>query len=156
MFICPRKGCRLAAMPPTQAHDPDMSEDMKTCPKCSMCFWVPSAQLSFVAPISTTHLNAICAASPVPLARLWLNAIDYADLRKFCRDFLDIESDIACLKKGLQASFQYQGGTVSIWTRRNVEPGFLYAVNIHEPDPGVTDPSWKPERKHLVAVVTRV
>jgi hypothetical protein len=51
-----------------------------------------------------------------------MNAVDYADIRKFGRDILDIESQATLLKTGLQAVLW----GAQIITSRLVPSGFAY------------------------------
>ena len=60
-----------------------------------------------VAPISGAVLADAFAnieANDLKVARIFMNARDYADLRKFGRDILDIESQANLLKTGIQAT----------------------------------------------------
>jgi hypothetical protein len=56
------------------------------------------------------------------VARVFMNARDYADIRKFDRDILDIESQAALLKTGLQATLW----GAQLITSRMVDPGTIY------------------------------
>jgi len=59
-----------------------------------------------VAPISGAVLAdafALIERHDLRVARVYMNARDYADLRKFGRDILDIESQATLLKTGLQS-----------------------------------------------------
>jgi len=59
-----------------------------------------------VAPISAAVLSdafGLIERHDLHVARVYMNARDYADLRKFGRDVLDIESQAHLLKTGLQA-----------------------------------------------------
>lgn len=59
-----------------------------------------------VAPISGAVLAdafALIERHDLRVARVYMNARDYADVRKFGRDILDIESQATLLKTGLQA-----------------------------------------------------
>jgi len=60
-----------------------------------------------VAPISASALADAFAEielHDLRVARVYMNARDYADIRKFGRDVLDIESQATLLKTGLQAT----------------------------------------------------
>jgi hypothetical protein len=60
-----------------------------------------------VAPISGAVLAdafALIERHDLRVARVYMNARDYADIRKFGRDILDIESQATLLKTGLQAT----------------------------------------------------
>lgn len=62
---------------------------------------------SVVAPISGSVLAdayALIERHDLRVARVFMNARDYADLRKFGRDILDIESQAALLKTGLMGT----------------------------------------------------
>ena len=59
-----------------------------------------------VAPVSAAVLAdafALIERHDLRVARVYMNARDYADVRKFGRDILDIESQATLLKTGLQA-----------------------------------------------------
>ncbi len=56
------------------------------------------------------------------VARVFMNARDFADLRKWGRDILDIETQATLLKTGLMA--QLHGAQIMI--SRIVEPGYIY------------------------------
>ena len=62
--------------------------------------------LPVVAPISGAVLAdafALIERHDLRVARVYMNARDYSDIRKFGRDILDIESQATLLKTGLQA-----------------------------------------------------
>lgn len=66
-----------------------------------------SQNQSVVAPISGAVLAdafALIERHDLRVARVFMNARDYADLRKFGRDILDIESQAALLKTGLMGT----------------------------------------------------
>jgi len=66
-----------------------------------------SQNQSVVAPISGSVLAdafALIERHDLRVARVFMNARDYADLRKFGRDILDIESQAALLKTGLMGT----------------------------------------------------
>jgi len=78
-----------------------------------------------VAPISPAILADAFAEierHDLRVARIYMNAVDYADVRKFGRDILDIESQAILLKTGLQASLW----GAQIITSRLVPTGFVY------------------------------
>lgn len=81
--------------------------------------------LAVVAPISPSVLADAFAEverHDLRVARIYMNATDYADIRKFGRDILDIESQAALLKTGLQANLW----GAQIITSRLVPAGFVY------------------------------
>lgn len=83
--------------------------------------------LSVVAPISPSILADAFAEierHDLRVARIFMNATDYADVRKFGRDILDIESQALLLKTGLQATLW----GAQIITSRLVPAGFVYLV----------------------------
>lgn len=66
-----------------------------------------SQNQSVVAPVSGAVLAdafALIERHDLRVARVFMNARDYADLRKFGRDILDIESQAALLKTGLMGT----------------------------------------------------
>src|SRR5512142_1447885 len=68
---------------------------------------VVNADIAVVAPISPSVLADAFAEverHDLRVARIYMNAVDYADIRKFGRDILDIESQATLLKTGLQAT----------------------------------------------------
>lgn len=78
-----------------------------------------------VAPISGAVLAdafALIERHDLRVARVYMNARDYADIRKFGRDILDIESQATLLKTGLQATLW----GAQIVTSRLVPVGTVY------------------------------
>jgi hypothetical protein len=71
-----------------------------------------------IPPARRTDINVVAPISPsviadafaeverhdLRVARIYMSATDYADIRKFGRDILDIESQAVLLKTGLQAT----------------------------------------------------
>lgn len=81
--------------------------------------------IAVVAPISPSVLADAFAEverHDLRVARVYLNAVDYADIRKFGRDILDIESQATLLKTGLQATLW----GAQIITSKLVPAGFVY------------------------------
>jgi len=81
--------------------------------------------IAVVAPISPAVLADAFAEverHDLRVARIYMNAVDYADIRKFGRDILDIESQATLLKTGLQATLW----GAQIITSRLVPAGFVY------------------------------
>lgn len=84
-----------------------------------------NADIPVVAPISGAVLAdafSLIERHDLRVARIYMNARDYADLRKFGRDILDIESQAALLKTGLMATLW--GATII--TSRLVPVGTVY------------------------------
>ena len=78
-----------------------------------------------VAPISGAVLAdafALIERHDLRVARVFMNARDYADLRKFGRDILDIETQAALLKTGLMANLW----GAQVITSRLVPVGTVY------------------------------
>lgn len=78
-----------------------------------------------VAPISSAVLAdafALIERHDLRVARIYMNARDYSDIRKFGRDILDIESQATLLKTGLQATLW----GAQIITSRIVPAGTVY------------------------------
>jgi hypothetical protein len=78
-----------------------------------------------VAPISGAVLAdafSLIERHDLRVARVYMNARDYADIRKFGRDILDIESQATLLKTGLQATLW----GAQIITSRLVPVGTVY------------------------------
>lgn len=78
-----------------------------------------------VAPISGAVLAdafALIERHDLRVARVYMNARDYADVRKFGRDILDIESQAVLLKTGLQATLW----GAQVITSRIVPAGTVY------------------------------
>lgn len=78
-----------------------------------------------VAPISGAVLAdafALIERHDLRVARVYMNARDYADIRKFGRDILDIESQATLLKTGLQATLW----GAQVITSRIVPAGTVY------------------------------
>jgi len=81
--------------------------------------------VNVVAPLSPSVLADAFAEierHDLRVARIFMNATDYADIRKFGRDILDIESQANLLKTGLQATLW----GAQIITSRLVPVGFTY------------------------------
>lgn len=81
--------------------------------------------VAVVAPISPSVLADAFAEierHDLRVARIFLNPTDYADVRKFGRDILDIESQAMLLNTGLQATLW----GAQIITSRLVPTGFVY------------------------------
>ncbi len=84
-----------------------------------------------VAPISSAVLADAFGRierHDIRVARIYMNAVDYTDIRKFGRDILDIESQAELLKTGLQA---YLWGA-QIITSRLVPAGTVYVCGEPE------------------------
>lgn len=84
-----------------------------------------NADIPVVAPISGAVLAdafALIERHDLRVARVYMNARDYADLRKFGRDILDIESQATLLKTGLMATLW----GAQIITSRLVPVGTVY------------------------------
>ena len=80
-----------------------------------------------VAPISSAVLAdafALIERHDLRVARIYMNARDYSDVRKFGRDILDIESQATLLKTGLMATLW--GATII--TSRLVPVGTVYVA----------------------------
>jgi len=81
--------------------------------------------INVVAPVSPSVLADAFAEierHDLRVARIYMNAVDYADIRKWGRDILDIESQAVLLKTGLQATVW----GAQIITSRLVPAGFIY------------------------------
>jgi len=84
-----------------------------------------NAQVNVVAPLTPTALidaYARIETHDLRVARVFMNALDFADLRKWGRDVLDVETQGTLLKTGLMATIW---GAQVIVTRK-VAPGFVY------------------------------
>lgn len=92
---------------------------------------VVNADIAVVAPISPSVLADAFAEverHDLRVARIYMNAVDYADIRKFGRDILDIESQATLLKTGLQATLW----GAQIITSRLVPAGYVYVCGEAE------------------------
>jgi HK97 family phage major capsid protein len=81
--------------------------------------------IAVVAPISPSVLADAFAEverHDLRVARIYMNATDYADIRKFGRDILDIETQATLLKTGLQSTLW----GAQIITSRLVPAGYVY------------------------------
>jgi len=84
-----------------------------------------NAQLNVGAPLTPSNLADAFArieTHDLRVARIFCNAVDYTDIRKWGRDVLDIESQATLLKTGLMATVW---GAQIIVTRK-VAPGYMY------------------------------
>ncbi len=87
--------------------------------------------VAVIAPISPSVLADAFAEverHDLRVARIYMNATDYADIRKFGRDILDIESQANLLRTGLQATLW----GAQIITSRLVPVGFVYVCGEPE------------------------
>lgn len=81
--------------------------------------------VNVIAPISPSVLADAFAEverHDLRVARIYMNAVDYADVRKFGRDILDTESQQVLLRTGLQATLW----GAQIITSRLVPAGYVY------------------------------
>jgi hypothetical protein len=88
---------------------------------------VENADIPVIAPLNGPLLAdayALIERHDLRVARVYMNARDYADIRKFGRDILDIESQAALLKTGLQATLW----GAQIITSRLVPVGTVYVT----------------------------
>ena len=86
-----------------------------------------NTQISANAPLTPANLADAFAQVEKwdnRVARVFVNALDYADIRKWSRDVLDIETQATLLKTGMMATVW---GAQIIVTRQ-VEQGFLYVL----------------------------
>jgi len=84
-----------------------------------------NADIPVIAPINGAVLAdafAMIERHDLRVARVYMNARDYADIRKFGRDILDIESQATLLKTGLQATLW----GAQVITSRLVPVGTVY------------------------------
>lgn len=84
-----------------------------------------NAQVNIGAPLTPTALADAFArieTHDLRVARVFMNALDYSDVRKWGRDVLDIETQASLLKTGLMATVW---GAQIIVTRK-VAPGYIY------------------------------
>jgi hypothetical protein len=84
-----------------------------------------NAQVNAVAPLTPSNLADAFArieTHDLRVARIFVNALDYSDIRKWGRDVLDIETQATLLKTGLMATVW---GAQIIVTRK-VAPGYIY------------------------------
>jgi hypothetical protein len=85
----------------------------------------PNPQVNVNAPITpSAFIDAFAEIEQWDnrVARVFMNARDFADLRRWGRDVLDIETQATLLKTGLMA--QLHGAQIMI--SRIVEPGYIY------------------------------
>lgn len=91
----------------------------------------PNPDIPVTAPITPSVLADAFAdveRHDLRVARLYMNAVDYTDVRKFGRDILDIESQRVLLNTGLQANLW---GAQVIVSRR-VPAGYAYVCSEPE------------------------
>jgi len=84
-----------------------------------------NADIPATAPLTPADLIDAFASverHDLPVARVFMNALDYADVRKWGRDVLDIESQQSLLKTGLMATCW----GAQIITSRRVPAGYIY------------------------------
>lgn len=86
-----------------------------------------NADIQVVAPVNSSVLADAFSEierHDLRVARIYMNARDYADIRKFGREILDIESQAALLKTGLMATLW----GAQIIVSRLVPVGFIYVA----------------------------
>ena len=84
-----------------------------------------NAQVNAIAPLTPPNLIDAFArieTHDLRVARVFMNALDFADLRKWGRDVFDIESQATILKTGLMGSVW----GAQIIVSRKVTPGYAY------------------------------
>lgn len=84
-----------------------------------------NAQVNATAPLTPSNLADAFArieTHDLRVSRIFVNALDYSDIRKWGRDVLDIETQATLLKTGLMANIW---GAQIIVTRK-VAPGYIY------------------------------
>jgi len=84
-----------------------------------------AADIPVLAPISPSVMAdgwAQVEKQDLRVAKVYFNALDYADIRKFGRDILDIESQAVLLKTGLQAVMW----GAQLMVSRLVPQGYVY------------------------------
>jgi len=84
-----------------------------------------NAPVNATAPLTPSNLAdsfARIETHDLRVARIFVNALDYSDVRKWGRDVLDIETQATLLKTGLMATVW---GAQIIVTRK-VAPGYIY------------------------------
>ena len=84
-----------------------------------------NAQVNAIAPLTPPNLIDAFArieTHDLRVARVFMNALDFADLRKWGRDVFDIESQAQILKTGLMGSVW----GAQIIVSRKVTPGYAY------------------------------
>ncbi len=83
------------------------------------------------------------------VVRLWLNAIDYADVRKMCSEHFVCEDKAEWLRKGRQGVLF---GHTEVWVKRKIPVGWAVVV----PDVAGTDDTaldWEPKADDLIMIV---
>ena len=86
-----------------------------------------NAQVNAVAPLTPANLSDAMArveTHDLRVARVFVNALDFADMRKWGRDVLDPETQGSLLKTGLMGTLW---GAQVIVTRK-VAPGYVYVT----------------------------
>lgn len=82
------------------------------------------------------------------VARLWFNAYDYADVPKFCKDYLDVISDVTKIRQGIVALVNM----AEIRLSRKIPQGFVVPIGEAAGDSDL-EAGWEPSPEQLVRII---
>jgi len=100
---------------------------------------------TILTPDIVADLFADVEARDVSVIRIWMNAYEYADVRKFGRDVLDVESQATLWKQGIQGSIW----NAQIRTSRKIPKGHLYLTASDEGNADLAE-DWQPDPAKLI------
>lgn len=82
--------------------------------------------------------------------RVWMNSYTFADIRKWGRDIMDVESQMIFLKRGIMG--RVWGGT-TVCITRTIKPGFIVLISDVEAEQTKNadqEPGWVPTPDQLI------
>jgi len=106
-----------------------------------------AAQETFITPEVMADLFGRGAIKGQIVVRVWMSVIDFAGIRKRCRDIFDPTTDMAEVKKGIQGVMW----NAQIRTTEKVKPGFVVLICDGEGDTDL-DPAWTPSPAQLLRI----
>ncbi len=108
---------------------------------------------SIITPEIIANLFSKVERQNTRVVRIWFNIIDYADIRKFGVDILDIVTDTKVLKQGIQGMIW----NAEIRIGRNIPEGYAVVVGENQKDYdlkkfSIDGMKWKPLKKNLTRI----
>lgn len=109
---------------------------LEACVRCGRSVVTPARLANVFAGVERRNLR---------VARIWMNACDYADVRKLGSDVFDQNSDVVTMRQGVMG---WMWGA-EFRVTRDVPEGFVAPIadSIGDPD---LQPGWKPQVGDLV------
>ena len=95
--------------------------------------------------VDITVLSRIFAAHICTVKRIWFNVVDYANVRKFDREHLEIFHDAIRLRQGIQG--RIFGAEIRL--RKTIPMGHAVLIGMNQDDADL-QPDWTPDPSQLV------